>query len=174
MKKISIRNLLIVLLCSTIICMSIGFSITANKLQTLKNKKETFDVEFVKVVEETSLKGGIELPKGSNNITNKGQTLNLKFSLYSPSDELSYSVLIKNKGTLKAEIVDIIKAPDYVNDTKYKNSIYPVTIKTTDASGMILESGEERDIKITVTYNQTANITKKDISYQLSLLTKSL
>lgn len=173
MKRISIRNLIIVLLCVTIICMSLGFSITASKLEKLKNKREIFNVEFVQVIEETSVKGGLTLPTGRNKITNNGQTLNLAFNLYSPADELSYKVIIKNKGTLNAEIVDIIKSPDYVNDSKYKNLIYPVVVTTTDISGTKLASGEEKEIKITVTYKETANITNKNISYQLSLLTKS-
>lgn len=172
-KKISIRNLIIILLCLTIICMAIGFSILSYRLDTLKNKEEVFDVVIDKVVEETFVKGSKESPSGKNSITNKGNTVNMQFNLYAPQDELAYTLTIKNKGTIKAEIVDLISSPDYINDSNEKNKISPVTITLTDISGKVLEPGEETIVKVVVIYNQTSNPKKLTIPYQISLLTKS-
>ena len=173
MKKVSIRNLIIALLCVTIIFLAIGFSILSIKLDNLKKKEESFLVVFTKVKEDTSVKGGTKTPVGENSITNKGQTVNMKFTLYAPQDELAYNLVVRNKGTLSAELIDLIAVPDYVNDSDDKNSIYPVTITTTDIKGKVLAPGEETNIKVVVTYKPSLKPTTKKIPYQLSLLTKS-
>ncbi|MBQ8132375.1 MAG: hypothetical protein IJ193_07790 [Bacilli bacterium] len=173
MRKISIRNLIIALLCVTVICMAVGFSILSIKLENLKKKEEKFLVVFTKVKEDTSVKGGTKTPTGENSITNKGQTVNMKFTMYSPQDELAYNLVVKNKGTLDAEIIDLIAVPDYVNDSDDKNSIYPVTVSTTDVKGKVLAPGEETMVKVVVIYNPVLKVTTRSIPYQLSLLTKS-
>lgn len=173
MKKISIRNLIIALLCVTVICMAIGFSILSVKLDKLKKKEEKFLVVFTKVKEDTSVKGGVKTPVGENSITNKGHTVNMKFTLYTPQDELAYNLVVKNKGTIDAEIIDLIAVPDYRNDSDDKNSINPVTVTTTDVKGKVLAPGEETIVKVVVIYKPSLKPTTKKIPYQLSLLTKS-
>ena len=154
--------------------MAIGFSILSIKLDNLKKKEEKFLVVFTKVQEDTSVKGGSKTPVGENNITNKGQTVNMKFTMYSPQDELAYNLIVRNKGTLDAEIIDLVAVPDYVNDSDDKNKIYPVTVTTTDIKGKVLSPGEETIIKVVVTYNPSLKPSTKKIPYQLSLLTKSV
>lgn len=174
MRKISIRNLIIVLLCITVICMAIGFAVMSIRMESYKEKKESFDVVFTKVKEDTSVKGGKMIPTCKNSLEDKNHSVNMNFTLYEPLDELAYTLVIKNVGTLDAVIVDIIKIPDYINDSDKKASIFPVTITTTDVAGKVLSPGEELEIKVIAVYNQTANIKTINIPYKLSLITKSV
>ena len=172
-KMINIRNSIIIMLCITIICMGIGFAVLSMKL-THENKKEPyFNVSFIKVKEEPSAKGGTISPIGTHSITNNGKELNMQFTLNVPNDELAYSIIVKNEGNIPAEIVNIKQTPDYNNDVNAINSIYPVTITTSDIVGKVLEPGEEETIKLIVQYNSSPIKKIKKFNYQLTLITSS-
>lgn len=173
MKKINIRNLIITLLCITVIFLAVGYSILAVQLDNYKNKHDTFNVVFTNIKEDTIVKGGIEEPKGKTSINNDGHTIDMDFTISNPKDEISYIVNIKNNGTLKAKIIDIISSPDYMNDKIAINSIQPVTITKTDISGKILEPKEEATFKVVVIYNNNT-VGIKNIPYKLSLITTSV
>lgn len=172
-KMINIRNSIIIVLCITIIFMGIGFALLS--MQIVKENKEEpfFDVSFTKIKEETSVKGGKIDPIATNSITNNGKEINMNFTLNSPYDELAYTIIVKNNGNMKAEIVDIKEIPDYQHDTQAMNSIFPVTVTHSDVIGKILEPNEEEEIKLVVKYNPTIQPIKKEFSYQLYLITAS-
>lgn len=174
MKKIGIRNIIIALLCVTIICMAIGFSILSNQISNLKNKDYSFDVVVEEVKEATSVKGGITSPKCDYKINDDGHTLDMKFTLYTELDELAYNVIIENKGTMKAKIIDIISSPDYTNVKALSESIKPISITKTDISGKILAPGETTTIKVVARYNTSTTKGTKEIPYKLSLITQSV
>ena len=46
-KNINIRNIIIVMLCITIILMGLGFAFLASRLDDEKNKVDTFDVSTI-------------------------------------------------------------------------------------------------------------------------------
>ena len=173
MKKISIRNLIITLLCITVIILAVGYSVLAIKLDAYKNRKDSFEVLITDVSEEGSVKEGKEEPECNTSIDDDGHTLNMSFILNNPGDEIAEQVTIKNTGTLKAKIVDIISTPDYINDKVDINSIKPVTITKTDISGKTLEPDEEVTFKVLAVYNNPSSGTKK-IQYKLSLITSSV
>lgn len=172
-KRMNIRNLIIVILCVTIICMGIGFILLSSKLQTLKQEQPTFNVSFKKINAETPVKGGKTSPYGSNSITNQGKTLNMQLNLNAPRDELAYTIIIKNEGTLPAEIINLVESPDYINDPTSAQKIAPVVITHNDIIGKILEPKEETELKVVATYTNTTDITPKKISYQLNLVCAS-
>lgn len=169
-KKINVRNLIIIMLCITIICLGIGFVFLSTKLEEVTTKQNTFDIVFSKVEAKTAVKGGQNTPTGTNSITNQGSTVTFNLNLNVPYDELAYNIIIKNEGTLPAEIINILETPDYLNDASAQQKIYPVTINHNDVIGKILAPGEETELRITATYNLIANPTPKKINYQLSLL----
>lgn len=171
MKKISIRNLIIVLLCITIVLMAIGFGVLSNELNNLKNKKDSYDVVFKQVEEDTIVKGGTTNPFSENEILEDGHILNMNFNMFNQLDEAAYKVTIKNTGTIDAKIIDIIASPDYINDKNIANTIKPITITMTDITGQILPPGEETTFKVVALYNQTTVKAKKIVPYKLALIT---
>ncbi len=173
MKKISIRNLIITLLCITVIFMAIGFIVMSQKFENIKKEEKTYDVVFTKIKEETSVKGGKNTPRCKNELQYQNHKINMNCTLYQPLDEVTYTAVIKNQGNLKAEIIDIIKSPDYLKEN-LKKSISPVVIKTTEVSGKILEPEEEINVKIVMAYQQTNNIKTIEFPYELTLITKSV
>lgn len=173
MKKISIRNLIIALLCFTVICLAIGFCIISVELDNFKNKVEKFEVVFTDIIEDSSIKGGTEEPTCVTSINDDGYTLSMDFTLNNPLDEISYLVTIKNTGTLKAKIVDIVSTPDYINDKISSNYIKPISITKTDISGKILDPDEEATFKVLAVYNNSNIKGTKKISYKLSLISSS-
>ena len=174
MKKIGIRNIIISLLCITIIFMAIGFSFLSSEIEILKNKDISFNVVIEEVKEATSVKGGVYSPKCNYKINDDGHTLDMDFTLYSELDELAYNVIIENKGTIKAKIIDIISSPDYTNIKILSDSIKPVSINKTDISGKILAPGETATIKVVARYNNSTTKGTKQIPYKLSLITQSV
>ena len=174
MKKISIRNLIIVLLCFTLIILAVAFSIISAQLEGYKKKVEKFQVSFTEVVEDSSIKSGVVEPSCKKSISDEGYTLNMDFTLNNPQDEISYLVTIKNTGTMKAKIVDVVSSPDYTNDKVANSSIKPITVTKTDISGMVLAPEEETTFKVLVIYNDTINKGIKKVPYKLSLITTSV
>lgn len=174
MKKISIRNIIITLLCITIICMAIGFSFLSTQIDTLKNRDISFNVVIDEAREATSVKGGVTSPKCNYIINDDGHTLDMDFTLYSELDELAYNIIIENKGTIKAKIIDIISSPDYANVKLLAESIKPVSITKTDISGKILAPGETTTIKVVARYNSSTVKGTKEVPYKLSLITQSV
>lgn len=173
MKKISIRNLIIALLCITIIFLAAGFCFISAKLDALKNKEEVFNVIFTKVEEETSVKGGTVEPNCEYSVNDDGHKLNMEFNMFNPIDELAYSITIENKGTMKAKIIDIISSPDYETDLTSLNSIKPVKITTTDISGKVLDPNEETTLKVVATYGQSSSKRNLKIPFKLSIVSSS-
>lgn len=172
-KMINIRNNIIILLCITIVLMAIGFIAISVKLKAYRDKEEKFDVVFYDVSKKSSIKGSAKEPVGNASIESSGKVLDMNFSLFAAHDELTYSVIIKNKGTLPAKIIKIHKNPDYSIST-YKNLIYPVNITTTDVEGKTLLPGEELEYKIVVYYNPSVNKNvTKNFNYNLALITES-
>lgn len=171
-RMINIRNSVIIILCITIICMGIGFIIISMKLEEEKNEIRSFDVSFKNVNKDSSTKGGNINPSGDVKIEALGKELDMDFVLNSAHDELSYSVTIKNEGTLEAEIVDLMESPNY-KDTKFNSLIDPVTITYNDIIGRKLKAGEEITLKITVFYNPSTITGVRKFNYKLGLITKS-
>lgn len=169
-KRINVRNLIIAMLCFTVICLGIGFGILSMKLDNKTNEEKKFNVAFTSVSAETPVKGGKQTPSGTNSITTMGTTLKMNLIMYNPYDELTYNITIKNKGTLPAEILNIVESPDYINDATALQKIAPVTITHNDVIGKVLEPEEETTLRIVAIYNRTTQVATKNIDYQLSII----
>lgn len=173
MKKINIRNLIITLLCITVIILAVGYSVLAIRLDAYKNKQEKYEVIFTDVSDDESVKGGNEEPECTTSINDDGHTISMNYTLNNAQDEMAYQVTIKNTGTIKAKIIDIVSTPDYINEKIAINSIKPVTITKTDISGKVLEPDEEVTFKVVAVYDNPSSGVKK-IPYKLSLITASV
>lgn len=172
-KLINIRNLIIVILCLTIISLGIGFAFLSIELEKRSDKNLIFDVSITSVRQNTSIMGGTISPTATHTITDNKKTISTQMSLYAPYDEVSYTITIENTGTIPAEISDIIETPNYLKDSVAMNDIYPVEVNHIDIVGKVLEPGESIDLTIAATYKQAATITPKTFNYQLSVISKS-
>ncbi len=170
MKNTMQKNGIMIILCSTIICMAIGFTCVSMQLKKKNQDQERFDVSFTKITEQTKVKGGSKEPTGTTSITNRNKTVNIEFSLNEPRDELGYTMIIKNTGTIKAEIINIMTTPDYIHNSKEQEIIDPVMINQNDIIGKILEPNEEIKLKITAIYKIGKTTTAKKIPYQITLI----
>lgn len=171
--SVNVRNLIIMMLCITIICMGIGFAYLSVKLDTKNNEKQIFDVSFTKVLAQTPVKGGIVSPTSTNEIINDGKTLNMMFNLYTPQDELAYTIVVKNEGTLPVKITDVLTYPNYTEQEEIAKTISPIKISHNDLSDKVLNPEEELEIKLVATYTSEGNIGQMIVPYQLTLITSS-
>lgn len=168
-KTLNTKNNIIIVLCFTIICMSIGFIIISTNKET---NEYSYNVVFSDVVKTNTLKGSNNPPISSAKIINMSEIV-MNFTMYAPHDEVSYTAHIENKGNIPCEIVDIIESPNY-NDQKFKNMIDPVTIKLSDIKGKIIPPEETLDLKIVAYYNSTnKEIIPKNFEYKIGLITRS-
>lgn len=172
-KNTNVRNLIITMLCITIICMGIGFAYLSVKLDTKNNEKHIFDVSFTKVITQTPVKGGFVSPNSQNEIINDGKTLNMTFNLYTPRDELAYTIIVKNEGTLPVKITDVLTYPNYTEQEEVAKTIFPIKITHNDLSNKVLQPEQELEIKLVTTYTTEANVGQMIIPYQLTLVTSS-
>lgn len=172
-KNINIRNLIIVMLCITIILMGVGFAFLASQLDKEKNKVDKFDVSITKVEAQTSIKGGLIDPTATKELIDDGRTIKFNFTLNNPKDELAYEITIKNTGDIPAKVIKLISSPDYIKDGKLSSSIEPVRITHTEINNKTLFPNEQIKVKLLVTYNMTNNIKPMIIPYQLTVLATS-
>ena len=174
MKNIdSIRNSLVLILCVTLVFLSIGFIVLSMQLKKEKEKEESFKVVFSKVEKTSSVKGSDREPEGKVEITNKGLSLDMDLQLKTSHDELTYVATITNYGTMTAEVVGITESPNYSLE-RFQKMISPIMITLGDVSGKIIPPGEDITLKIIVYYPPSSGDTApKSIPYKISLLTKS-
>ena len=171
-KRINIRNCIIIILCFTLVCLGIGFSVVAVQLQKEKNKSCNYEVVFSEVMKSSSVKGSEVEPTSSFKIDESGQLLDMNFTLNAPRDEITYIAVIKNEGTVPIEMVTLMTSPDYT-DNYFKKLISPVSIKLDDVSGKVIEPDGKLEVKIVVYYNpSTGAISKKTFNYKLGIISK--
>lgn len=167
---INTKNTIIIILCITIILLGIGFSYVCMQLDYQNKKKPSFDLKIKRVEQLTPIQGGDKKPTGIYNVSNSGKTINLEFNLYAPRDEISYKIIIKNEGTIKASIINLIEIPDYINDESYSKNIYPIKISHNDIVGKVLEPDEEIELNVVAYFSYKAKPINKKAIYQISIL----
>ncbi len=173
-KTANIRNLIIVMLCVTIIFLGIGFAYLALVLENDRKEKPILEVTITKIVEETPIKGGLVSPTGIKELKNSNKTLNFNFIMYTPQDELTYTITVENTGNQPAKIEDIVTYPDYLHDSKLRDNLYPITITHNDLKGKVLSPEDELELRIVVTYNQGKNVGQVSVPYQMTVLASSV
>ena len=171
MKKFGVKNIIIVFLCLTIIFLCVGFALLSKELENVKNKKHEYDVVFESIEKVNSVKGGTYEPVSEAVIVKEGKEIDFKYKLYVTNDEITYNVVIKNNGTYKVKVLDLLESPNL--STGLNKLITPVTITYSDIIDKELEPDEKLDLKIVVTYNPSTMISGlREFSYTLGLITK--
>lgn len=171
MKKFGVKNIIIVFLCLTIVFLCVGFALLSKELETVKNERHVYDVYFESIEKVNSVKGGTYEPVSEAEIIKEGKEINFKYKLYVTNDEITYNAVIKNNGTFKVKILDLLESPNL--STELNRLITPVTITYSDVVDKELDPGEEMDLKIVVTYNPSTMISGlREFSYRLGLIAK--
>lgn len=171
MKKFGVKNIIIVFLCLTIIFLCVGFALLSKELENVKNEKHEYDVYFESIEKVSSVKGGTYEPVSEAEITKEGKEIDFKYKLYVTNDQITYNAVIKNNGTFKVKILDLLESPNL--SSGLNKLITPVTITYSDVIDKELEPGETQDLKIVVTYNPSTMISGlREFNYSLGLITK--
>lgn len=171
MKKFGVKNIIIVFLCLTIIFLCVGFALISKELEKVKDERHFYDVVFDSIEKVSSVKGGTYEPVSEASIVKEGKEINFSYKLYVTNDEITYNAVIKNNGTFKVKILDLLESPNL--GTGLNKLITPVTITYTDLIDKELEPGEKQDLKIVVTYNPSTMISGlREFNYTLGLITK--
>ena len=174
-KKGNIKNIIIVVLCVTIIAMAIGFTVLSMRLEKYRSEEEVFDVRFTSFRLVSSIKGGKKNPEADFKIDRTGKILSIKYHLWQEHDEVDYEVTIKNEGSIGASIVQLFSSPDF-QSKETRQAISPVIISISDISGKLLEPGEETTVKISAIYNSVpASMVAKpmDVSGKIGVIAAS-
>ena len=175
-KFIRIKNIVIVMLCVTVIAMAAGYIVLSLKLENLSVVQSQYDVSFTNIKKVTSIKGGTKEPVGELKIDATGKIIDMSLLLYSPHDEIDYEITIKNQGNMEASIMDILCSPEF-DDPNIMKLYSPVSINISSMAGRVLEAGEEATFKVSVFYNSSNNpaeLTTKKINAKLGLLSESV
>lgn len=162
------------ILCITIILLSVGFTLISMRLEEKSSINKVFDVEIVNIQEGTAIRGGTELPTGTSEVTDNGKTANFTFNLTTPKDTLTYIITIKNNGNLKAKIDGLAESPNYLEDNNQANAILPVIINHNDIINQELNPGEEIKLTITVEFSSSGQPMPKTVPYAVSILTSCI
>ena len=166
---------LVITLCISIIIVTIAFTISIVKLSQVTKEKSNYKIEFISTNKLNPIQAGKYTPTSNATITNDGLSIDLSFDLYTPNDEITYLIKIKNTGKIDGKIVDLIAVPDYFNDDNTKRMIAPATVTTNDIRGRELSPKEEITLKVTATYNYNKNSHQAiNIPLQFSLITESI
>jgi len=168
MKKMMVKNLIIVALCLTIVFLSVGFCVLSMKLDEYREESASYNVSIDRIVMGTVVNSGNIKPFSSYDITNEDKTVKFIFQLYNPNDSISYSVFIKNKGNIPAKIDKVIESLNY-----NKSELYPIQITYDDIDGKVLNPNDEVELVVSINYGNGLSKYNK-IPYEISILTSSL
>lgn len=173
-KLVKNKNIIIAILCITIILLCVAFSLVSMRLEAKDAAGKIYDVEITNIQEGTAIRGGVDLPYASSEITNNGKTAEFIFNLSYPSDTLTYIVTIKNNGNLKAKIDGLSESPNYLEDTNQANAILPIIINHNNIINQELSPGEEIKLTITAEFSSSGQPMVKQIPYNVSILTSCI
>ncbi len=166
---------LVITLCISLIIVTLAFAISIIKLSSVIKEKSQYKIEFISMNKLNPIQAGKYSPTSNATITNNGLSVDLSFDLYTPNDEITYLIKIKNTGKVAGKITNLIALPDYFNDDNTRLTIAPATIDINNIIGKELSPNEETTLKVTARYNYTKKkLQAINIPIQLSLLTESI
>ncbi|MBE6157310.1 MAG: hypothetical protein E7160_00730 [Firmicutes bacterium] len=165
MKKKNLNNIIILILSITTILVGISFIYVSMRLTALEKNKPKYEVKILNVEEGTIINGTKKVINNDYNITDNNKTVELNFKLNDQKDSISYKVVIKNTGTLPAQIDNIIERTNY--SKSYLN------IEYNDILGEVINPNEEINLEISISAPKKEILTK-DFTYKLSILTSNI
>lgn len=164
-EKIKLETTIILLLSITIVFVGIGFIYLSMKYNSVKKTKEKYEVNITKIIKGNVINGSNKHITTNSEITDNKKTAKFSLNLKNNKDSVSYIIVIKNTGSLSAQIDNIIERTNYSKDL--------VTIKYNDIVGEVIEPGDEIELELNV-LSPNKNILSKDFIYQITILTSNI
>ena len=161
--RLKSRNVMIIVLSTTVVLLCLGFLSLSYKLQKYENEKHTFHIIMKKIEKDTFVKGGTNPPEGTYHMLNDGLSLDMNFQLFSPKDEIAYTITLMNMGTIPAKIIDIAE----------NQSTNQIKVSHDKIKGKVLKPNEELKFSLVVLVNQKENFKPSTMKYQLNILADS-
>ena len=170
-KSIIIAGLLV-----AIVVMSIGYAALSSKLQINGTTQITssWDVSIESITLASKSGTAAEVEAATHN----GTSANFNVELKSPSDKITYNVVVKNNGSLPAylhSISGLTDLPENVDSGIYFNAVSPtgpLTVNTDPALSTRLAPGESHTIVVVAGWTAADTIvptlTKKELNLQLN------
>lgn len=167
-KQRNVRTGIIFGLCALVLCMGVGFAYMSQTLNingTVNVEDASWDVNIASVTAGTPVQGATDVPKGSASITDEGKTANFEVNLYAPGDALTYTVVVKNDGTIPAKVSEV---KETVTNADSKIKFNYDNIEGTK----IAANGGTATMNVSIEYdkNTTSLATAAQINYQLTVL----
>ncbi|MBR3049229.1 MAG: hypothetical protein IKG58_01545 [Bacilli bacterium] len=164
-EKIKLETTIILLLSITIVFVGIGFIYLSMRYNSVKKTKEKYEVNITKIIKGNVINGSNKHITTNSEITDNKKTAKFSLNLKNNKDSVSYIIVIKNTGSLSAQIDNIIERTNYSKDL--------VTIKYNDIVGEVIEPGDEIELELNV-LSPNKNILSKDFIYQITILTSNI
>ena len=164
-KQFSIHIIIIFVLSIAVISMAIGFIVINNKLKTEEKVKERYEVKISKVIKNNVINGSKKIVNTEYNIIDGNITVELSMNFKDKNDSISYTVIIKNTGTLPAKIDNVIERTNF--DTRL------LSIKYNDIIGDVIEPKDEIELNVDINV-PNKKIFSKDLIYKLTILTSNI
>lgn len=164
-EKIKLETTIILVLSITIVFIGIGFIYLSMKLNQAKETKEKYEVNITKIVKGNIINGSNKSIETDSEIIDNKKTAKFKLNLKNVKDSVSYTIVIKNTGTLSAQIDNIIERNNFPKNL--------VTIKYNDIVGEVIEPGDEIEMDLNV-ISPNKKILSKDFIYEITILTSNI
>lgn len=144
-----------------LVLMSIGYSILFQRLNITasSNVVSTWNIKMIDVSYEKVSYADVvnDTPKISDN----GHSLDLSTIFQAPTDEIVYTVTVKNEGTIKA----LLKKIDYSD----KKSNEYIKVRDTISSGIAIEPDEEITFEVIVRFKDVGNLADDVVTHSLTI-----
>ena len=107
---------------------------------------------------------------GEASIDSSKKTVDFNVNLYAPGDLLTYTITIKNSGTIPAKIESIIENPAY--STTEASIVSPIIFAYDDITNQKLAPGETKQMSVTISYdiNAISLAPEATLNYQLTVI----
>lgn len=150
MKEKDRKNLMIVFLLGAVVFMTVGFALLSAKLEqkdSMLDKDAKWDIK-IESISSTSVTGNAESVNFEivNSFISKFTSKFLE-----PEDKISYTINIKNDGTIDAKLNSLTILP-----TSSNNNLITYTVEDLSA-GDILKVGETKTFLLVASYNREDN-----------------
>ena len=135
------KTFIILVLLSSVVFMTLGYSLLSSRLTINSTNKVTgkWDIQIEKI-EATDIRGNAV----SHDVIISEDNLSAEFTvdLYNVGDYVEYTVVVKNKGNIKAKLNDI--------ETSVSNSNEAIAFSNDALVGKSIDSSESMEFKVRI------------------------
>ncbi len=159
------KNIMIVALLIAVVFMSVGYALLSTKLDvqgTSTIVDPVWDVGIISISENST--EGYANSLNSTVINKFSAKFNVELQM--PNDKVTYTINVKNEGTIDAKLNSISIMPENYNEGFIKYEIEGIK------AGEVLSVGESKTFTLSVMYNSdaTGQPQEEDLTKEISLI----